>query len=59
VSDHWHYSSDIHGGAEEHHRHHDIERELASLRNDMNILTERVRELESRTSERISNANDV
>jgi hypothetical protein len=35
VNDHWHYASEIHGGAEEHHRHYDEERELASVRRDL------------------------
>lgn len=39
MSDHWHYSSDIHGGAEEHHRHYDLERAIESAR-------DRIRDLE-------------
>ena len=27
-SDHWHYARDIHGAAEEHHRHYDLERDI-------------------------------
>jgi predicted nucleic acid-binding Zn-ribbon protein len=37
MEDHWHYASDIHGGAEEHHRHYDLER-------DTERLSERLRE---------------
>lgn len=53
MSDHWHYASDIHGGAEEHHRHYSTEsdvRELrslvAGLREDLGRAEERIRELE-------------
>ena len=52
-ADHWHYASDIHGGAEEHHRHYDDEREVARLRSQADGLREdlaaaetRIRELE-------------
>jgi hypothetical protein len=34
-ADHWHYASDIHGGAEEHHRHYDTEREIEQLRREL------------------------
>jgi hypothetical protein len=37
AEDHWHYVSDIHGAAEEHHRHYDEE-------NRTTILEEMLRE---------------
>ena len=46
TADHWHYASDIHGGAEDHHRHHDTEREIEQLRRDLAAAVERIRELE-------------
>ena len=42
---HWHYASDIHGGAEEHHRHHDLEntdehtaRRITDLQSEVGVL---------------------
>jgi chromosome segregation ATPase len=46
-NDHWHYASDIHGGAEQHHRHHDLEREDETAQRDIRRLQEDVRELRS------------
>jgi hypothetical protein len=40
--DHWHYASDIHGGAEQHHRHYDLENETGAVERR---LREEVREL--------------
>jgi chromosome segregation ATPase len=47
VSDHWHYSSDIHGGADQHHRHYDLEREDDSLRQEIGNLREAAQSLSS------------
>jgi len=44
-ADHWHYASDIHGGAEEHHRHYDTEREIEQLRRELAAAVESIREL--------------
>lgn len=37
-ADHWHYASDIHGAAEEHHRHYDLERAIEELRGQVREL---------------------
>jgi hypothetical protein len=53
---HGHYSYEIHGAAEEHHRHYDTESELremaslvAGLREDLSRAEERIRGLEAQT----------
>ena len=46
-NDHWHYAGDIHGGAEEHHRHYDLERDDETAQRDIRGLQEDVRELRS------------
>lgn len=46
MSDHWHYASDIHGAAEEHHRHYDEESKVAGLREDLGRAEARIRDLE-------------
>jgi hypothetical protein len=43
-NDHWHYVSDIHGGAEKHHRHYDLENDTKSAHQDIRRLQEDVRE---------------
>jgi hypothetical protein len=56
-TDHFHYSFDIHGGAEEHHRHYDLEgrgtdqgREVDSLRGRVSNLEEVLDELRQTVS---------
>jgi hypothetical protein len=49
VSDHRHYADEIHGAAEQHHRHHDLESLIDGLREDLNRALERIRELEQDT----------
>jgi len=56
MADHWHYASDIHGAAEEHHRHYDTESELrelrslvAGLREDLGRAESRIHDLEGQT----------
>jgi hypothetical protein len=53
---HGHYAYEIHGAAEEHHRHYDTESELrelrslvAGLREDLSRAEDRIRGLESQT----------
>ena len=53
---HGHYAYEIHGAAEEHHRHYDTESELrelrslvAGLREDLSRAEDRLRGLESQT----------
>jgi hypothetical protein len=53
---HGHYADEIHGAAEEHHRHYDTESELrelaslvAGLREDLSRAEDRIRDLESQT----------
>ena len=53
---HGHYAYEIHGAAEEHHRHYDTESELrelqslvAGLREDLSRTEDRIRDLESQT----------
>ncbi len=53
---HGHYADEIHGAAEEHHRHYDTESELralqslvAGLRQDLSRAEDRIRGLESQT----------
>ena len=46
-NDHWHYASDIHGGAEQHHRHYDLENGDEAAQRDIRRLQEDVRELRS------------
>ena len=62
---HWHYAYDIHGGAEELHRHYDLERddeaaqrEIQRLQRDVDDLRgqlggalDRIRQLEAATPE--------
>ncbi len=43
---HGHYAYEIHGAADEHHRHY----EIAGLREDLNRALERIREMEDRTT---------
>jgi hypothetical protein len=45
TADHWHYASDIHGGAAEHHRHYDTEREIEALRRELAAAAESIREM--------------
>jgi len=47
VSDHWHYADEIHGAAEQHHRHYDLENLVDGLREDLNRALERIHELET------------
>ena len=44
---HWHYASDIHGGAEEHHRHYDLERDDEAAQREIQRLQRDVDELRS------------
>jgi hypothetical protein len=30
MSDHWHYADEIHGAADQHHRHYDLESEIGA-----------------------------
>ena len=53
---HGHYADEIHGAAEEHHRHYDTESELralaslvAGLREDLSRAEDRIRGLEAQT----------
>jgi hypothetical protein len=46
-NDHYHYASDLHDGAEKHHRHYDLEREDETAQQDIRRLREDVRELRS------------
>jgi len=53
---HGHYACEIHGAAEEHHRHYDTESELralaslvAGMREDLSHAEERIRGLEAQT----------
>ena len=53
---HGHYAHEIHGAAEEHHRHYDTESELrelrslvAGLREDLSRAEDRIRGLEAQT----------
>jgi hypothetical protein len=50
VSDHWHYADEIHGAAEQHHRHYDTESEIRGLREDLNRALARISDLESAPS---------
>ncbi len=50
-ADHWHYAYEIHGGAQEHHRHHDNESQLGGLREDLRRAEERIRDLEDALGE--------
>ena len=50
MSDHWHYADEIHGAADQHHRHYDTESDSRSLREDLGRAEERIRELEERVS---------
>jgi hypothetical protein len=47
-NDHWHYASDIHGGAEEHHRHYDLERQNERLHDELMQAVKRISNLEDR-----------
>jgi hypothetical protein len=47
VSDRWHYADEIHGAAEQHHRHYDLENLVDGLREDLNRALERIHELET------------
>ena len=64
-NDHYHYTSDIHDGAEKHHRHYALERAdetvqqnirqfgegLRELRAELTSALERIRQLEGSTPE--------
>jgi hypothetical protein len=47
MSDHWHYADEIHGAAEQHHRHYDTESEIRGLRQDLNRALARISDLEA------------
>jgi hypothetical protein len=47
VSDHFHYADEIHGAAQEHHRHYDMESEIRGLREDLNRALARISDLEA------------
>jgi hypothetical protein len=47
MSDHWHYADEIHGAAEQHHRHYDTESEIRGLREDLNRALARISDLEA------------
>lgn len=46
MSDHWHYADEIHGAADQHHRHYDLESLIDGLREDLNRSLERIAALE-------------
>ena len=48
VEQHTHDSYDVHGVAQEHHQHYDIENRADGLRADLNALYERIGCLEDR-----------
>jgi hypothetical protein len=50
MTDHWHYADEIHGAADQHHRHYDIESEIRGLREDLNRALARISDLESAPS---------
>jgi len=45
--DHWHYVNDIHGAAEEHHRHYDLERTGDDLRAELQRAFRLIHDLEN------------
>jgi predicted HAD superfamily Cof-like phosphohydrolase len=51
MGDHFHYASDIHGAAEEHHRHYDHEQNERDLRSELDGLRHRVSDLEEEVAE--------
>jgi len=50
-TDHYHYASDLHQVAEEHHRHYDLEDKDAGQRQDLDSLHYRVSDLEEAIGE--------
>ena len=58
-NDHWHYVSDIHGGAEEHHRHHDLENAGEAAQRDIRGLREDVRQLRARLDNALDRIGDL
>ena len=58
-NDHWHYAGDIHGGAEQHHRHYDLERDDETAQQDIRRLQEDVRELRSLLDNALDRIGDL
>jgi hypothetical protein len=46
TADHWHYINDVHGGAEQHHQHYDLENLCEGLRARIRDLEDRLYALE-------------
>jgi uncharacterized coiled-coil protein SlyX len=51
TTDHYHYASDLHQVAEEHHRHYDLEDRDAGQRQGLDSLRHRVSDLEDAIGE--------